>query len=142
MVQYIHSRLIHSFIHPFIHPSLHQSSHAFIYPTHRPSLYRLSLYRPMTRPLNKSLLLFFLKVQTTVNPKGATTELQFSCPLQQQIVQDIPVVNSTTHDWHFNCQVTTGTPLFVSRIPVFIFVLQRFHFSSRFFSFYFPLIRK
>ncbi|XP_070190234.1 cilia and flagella-associated protein 47-like isoform X3 [Littorina saxatilis] len=45
------------------------------------------------------------RIECTVNPEGSTAELQFSAPVHQSIMQEIPIVNVTNHDWMMNAKI-------------------------------------
>ena len=38
-------------------------------------------------------------LEVSVSPEGTTAMLEFSCPAQQSVIQDIPIVNNTDTNW-------------------------------------------
>ncbi|KAL8606797.1 hypothetical protein ACOMHN_049626 [Nucella lapillus] len=45
------------------------------------------------------------RIECTVNPEGSTAELQFTVPVHQSILQEIPIMNVTNHDWNLAANI-------------------------------------
>lgn len=45
------------------------------------------------------------RIECLVNPEGNIAEMSFSAPVHQSILQEIPIVNGTDHDWHLTATV-------------------------------------
>ncbi|KAL3884217.1 hypothetical protein ACJMK2_030436, partial [Sinanodonta woodiana] len=51
------------------------------------------------------------RIECTVNPEGSTAEIEFIAPVHQSVVQEIPLVNMTNHDWPLEARIE-GTGFF------------------------------
>ncbi|XP_013416633.1 cilia- and flagella-associated protein 47 isoform X1 [Lingula anatina] len=45
------------------------------------------------------------RIECTVNPEGSNAELEFTAPVHQSIMQDIPIINQTHHDWPLEANI-------------------------------------